>query len=516
MHDLSTASVVRSEELIRWDHVLAWCARDQEARYQELWQWRSPRSDSETPALERPKADGLFVMGTILDLFNQNEILLEERLSGLTREIEKTKQEIEKRRREVVYWRKHHDKKLRELLDLDANEAIPVKGGDLYTRNFTDLVNEALSGVDRDLSDLRSKILADQRKIDGLEYRIQDLRDQLGKLKASHAQGAAAKIEIDSGLMERAKARRDLDQLGEQICTYGNVAFRDCSHIAQRRESLSFSEAQDEEYLGEAAAMKQNLQVALQEKADAIQAELRRSMDELDALAKAKRELVKHEDDLRRNRDGLEESLRELGRWDAAATNGDSDDPIVALRDKLEQLEAEEKAAEMELTSLLDGADEARALLSEVFDQSVKTVLSEAYSGAVGFNGRELSFSLRHGPALAGEAMQTLSILIADVSCMLFRVLGHGHLPGLLVHDSPREADLDPRIYESFQLFLASLNDACGGQCSCPFQYIMTTTTPPPEAVQDRFVRDTLDARSENEMLLRKNVARVENGGFFE
>jgi hypothetical protein len=515
-HGLRTATVVRSNEPIQWDHMLAWCSRDQEARYQELWQWRSPRSDSETPALERPKADGLFVMGTILDLFDQKELLLEERLSELSRDIQGLKDRIEQRRREVVYWRNHYDKKLRGLLDIDAGEDVPLKGGGLYTKNFTDLVAEALPDVADGLNGVRSEIRAEQRRIAGLEYRIQGMRGQLEKLKASHAQDVAASIEIDSGLMERAKARRDLDQLGEEICTYGDVAFRDCSHIAQRRASLSFVEAQDELSLGQAKATREDRLVALQEKVDAVQAELRKLIEERDSLLQAKQDLIKREDTLRRKRDDLEESLRELSRWDAAATNGGSDDPIIALRDTLEELETEENAADTELTSLLDGADEARDLLSNLFDQSAKTVLSPAYSGAVSFSGRELSFSLKHGPALAGEAMQTLSILIADVSCILFRVLGYGHLPCFLVHDSPREADLDPRIYESFQLFLTSLNDACGGEHSCPFQYIMTTTTPPPKAVQDRFVRDTIDARSENEMLLRKNVARIENGGLLE
>src|SRR5690606_20049379 len=66
---IETATVVRSDQPIKWDHVLAWCTRDQEARFQNIHEWRSTRSESDWPAFKASKADALFVMRTVLGLF---------------------------------------------------------------------------------------------------------------------------------------------------------------------------------------------------------------------------------------------------------------------------------------------------------------------------------------------------------------------------------------------------------------------------------------------------------------
>jgi hypothetical protein len=53
---------------------------------------------------------------------------------------------------------------------------------------------------------------------------------------------------------------------------------------------------------------------------------------------------------------------------------------------------------------------------------------------------------------------------------------GDGHHPRFLVHDSPRESDLDPSIYRSL---FAVVSDLENGEESA-FQHIVTTTEPPP------------------------------------
>ncbi len=50
---LESGAVVRTGETIHWAHVLAWCTRDQEARFQNIHEWRSPRSESDAPTFRR-------------------------------------------------------------------------------------------------------------------------------------------------------------------------------------------------------------------------------------------------------------------------------------------------------------------------------------------------------------------------------------------------------------------------------------------------------------------------------
>jgi len=51
-------------------------------------------------------------------------------------------------------------------------------------------------------------------------------------------------------------------------------------------------------------------------------------------------------------------------------------------------------------------------------------------------------------------------------------------LPSLLVHDSPREADLSATVYSRLFTFASRLE---GFTTEPYFQYIMTTTTSPPQ-----------------------------------
>jgi len=103
----------------------------------------------------------------------------------------------------------------------------------------------------------------------------------------------------------------------------------------------------------------------------------------------------------------------------------------------------------------------------------------------------------------------TLAVLLADVASLVYyTVSDNAHLPGFLVHDSPREADLGIRIYRSFIRFVASLQAHFGGPDKCPFQYVLTTITPPPKELQGApFVKLRLDASKPSQLLLGRNVA---------
>lgn len=150
-----------------------------------------------------------------------------------------------------------------------------------------------------------------------------------------------------------------------------------------------------------------------------------------------------------------------------------------------------------ELAEFLRKHDHNLELLNSIFSGIVRCVLSSGnYDGVVGLENRQLSFRITHGPALTGEAVETLSVLLADLSCLIYSsVIETAHLPGFLIHDSPREADLGIRLYRSFIRAVANLQELFGSQDFCPFQYVITTTTPPPpELNTDLYVKLRLNA----------------------
>ena len=66
---------------------------------------------------------------------------------------------------------------------------------------------------------------------------------------------------------------------------------------------------------------------------------------------------------------------------------------------------------------------------------------------------------------------------------MLWSVTGRGWHPRLLIHDSPKVTDMAPALYEPFfALAVHAEQDAAG---TPNFQYILTTTEPPPSELRE-------------------------------
>ena len=154
-------------------------------------------------------------------------------------------------------------------------------------------------------------------------------------------------------------------------------------------------------------------------------------------------------------------------------------------------------------------SQENRKLLELIFSGAVRTVLSSGtYDGQVSLDNRELGFSVTHGTAMSGEAVETLSVLLSDIASLIYNTVSQSaHLPGFLLHDSPREADLGIRIYRSFIRFTASLQEHFETLDNCPFQYILTTTTPPPQELQnEKYVKLQLNAAETSGLLLKRNI----------
>ena len=86
---------------------------------------------------------------------------------------------------------------------------------------------------------------------------------------------------------------------------------------------------------------------------------------------------------------------------------------------------------------------------------------------------------------------------------MLWSASGKSHHPRLLIHDSPRVADMSPVPYSAiFDLVAAAEGD---GQGAVNFQYIITTTESPPEDLHDKHLVLTLDASREDGLLFRRD-----------
>ncbi|EEF63338.1 hypothetical protein [Pedosphaera parvula] len=513
---LESATVVRTNEPIKWGHLLAWCTRDQEARFQNIHDWRSPRSDSDWPAFRFPKSDPLFVMRVVLGLFLPDELVGEEALSKLQQSLERAEAALEVAKKEPAYWREHYDTKARQQLkqilpkDGGAIESAPLSSDEMLPdlKRYTDKAKYELG---EQIGKLEKSELALQIEINSLNETIAANKTELQQLAGLFTLESTAECEASAGLKRNEDFRQKTQENKDKTCPFGDVLIGQCSYVLERQELVKRNAVQDAHTLEQMEAKRASARakVASQQKAlkHGIQSnELKRTN-----LTKQQSKLVVDIAQKKVIQTELDADLENLTLW---KLRHEAPDKYAKLQEHfgiIEGLRKQVEAKETDLNRLLAEHDTNRDLLNTIFSAAAKRVLpSTNYDGRVMLEDRELHFQITHGGTMTGEAMETLAVLLADISCLIYNSFSsRSYLPGFLLHDSPREADLGLRLYRGFFRFAAQLESDFQELGGCPFQYIITTTTPPPKVlINDTYVALQLDASKEAELLFRRDLSK--------
>ncbi|WP_438479704.1 coiled-coil domain-containing protein [Oleiharenicola lentus] len=516
VHGLRTATVVRTQEEIKWGHILAWCARDQEARFQNIYEWRSPRSESEWPSFRFPKADPLFVMRVVLGLYLPDELGTEELMAANLRKLEQTEANYESLKREPEFWRNHYDQRVRATLkarlpeDAEGISETPVLSGDLLP-DLKKYVEKAKFLTQETLNSLHEEAEGIQQKLDAVNELIAATRADVNEIEALFALGHKAVGSIQSGLNQASQLDNQTEENRTRLCPFGDVIIGECSYVRERRRQILPNELRDTHSLEQMEAERANAQQRLSRQKSELQSKLETAERTRQQLNGVQRGLSERVQTLTNATQQLENDFTQLTEWGARTQ---APEKLTKLRDAADKIASLKSVIETErnhLNQLLANHDSHRHLLSKIFSQAARLVLpTSAYDGRVNFENRELNFQITHGGTMNGEAMETLAVLLADLSCLVFNLLSaDSHLPSFLLHDSPREADLAIRLYHNFINLVARLEVDLSDETGCPFQYILTTTTPPPDEVNiKKFVVLQLDASKENDLLFRRDLSR--------
>jgi hypothetical protein len=510
----ATGGIVRTSEAIQWGHLLAWCTRDQEARFQSIHEWRSPRSESEAPSFRFPKAGPLFVMRAALGLFLPNELSGEEELANLQRRQEKLTKDLEEKKREPAFRVNLYEQELREQLGkafpgIDNLEQRPFRSGRIDTEDLRSLTARATRQLEDSIQKLEKDERRQQESLENLVASIKELEKKKDDLLVLFTLDEEASKEVSNGVTLRAEQQQKLQVALNKKCGFGGVLVGECDHVKRRQQSLSLSGIHDARAL-KAVAERRRLEKERYEK-ELIQLDiLKEKMSGQRRETAAERDLIRAES--RRKREDLHDLRRtyeSLKGWTEIRDRAGEYEQLDRIRAKQAATEQEIAKTEKELADLLTRHSQNRKQLAAIFSAAVRSVLlAGTYEGEVRFANRELEFCITHGSAMTGEAVETLAVLLADVSCLTYNAMAEtAMLPGFLLHDSPREADLGKRLYHSFIRFIATIQDQFGLRDNCPFQYILTTTTAPPKELQsDRYVALRLNAAKREELLFRKNL----------
>jgi predicted nucleic acid-binding Zn-ribbon protein len=142
--------------------------------------------------------------------------------------------------------------------------------------------------------------------------------------------------------------------------------------------------------------------------------------------------------------------------------------------------------------------------LSHFFDAIIHQVAGTGAEGKTTLDGNGLHLSVKLGGERSSPAIDSLKVIVFDLAVLCMSIEGRTHIPAFLIHDSPREADLGLSIYHQLFYLMQSLEQV-GGQPL--FQYIVTTTTrPPEELLEEPWLRDILGGAPAEARLLRRDL----------
>ena len=503
----SSGTVFRTDTEIRWDHILAWCSRDQETRYQKLGVWRSPKSQSQTPVLAAEE-DGLFVMRNILGLFQREELEIEEQLAKDFRRQNALDEEIREAKKEPDYLYNKYTSEFCEQIGKSIKEIPPLESDTplVPESSLKGLAAAKKQELNVQIEKLTIEIEKNRQQRDGIKEKVTWYEIFLKQAQNYKEVDMKAINELDTETLNRINSRKavaDLDP--DERCAYGNVSFGECEYIGRLQFGGHYDNKNDEEQKKQRKIVvdQYNKQIAETVK---LMIAANMTIAELDNQHK---EVIISILNIRRQQSSLEKILENACKYDSIRNGKAKNTTLSELQGELNKLNTAINSQAKQLEELIAQHTDNLDLFTSLFDATVKSVLTSDYVGRVDLSSRRLNFQIRHGKARTSEAIDTLAILLADICSMLYSTYDKGKMPGFVIHDSPREADLSIIIYHSMIRFIMKLQLQL--QKNCPFQYIMTTTTEPPDDLKDgNYIVLHLNASQDGKQLLKQNISEIE------
>lgn len=498
MAKLQASAPPNSAKPYEWKHLLAWLTRDQEARFQSLYDWRSPRSGADTPKFERPKEHALYLVRLVLDIVRDEELRVARTLGEAESEVTQLGSDVAELRREPEYARNEQERTLKHLLGLASAGALNVDESDLTSpvvMRRTELKN-AIANLQNEIDACDGWIATRRVLLASYDEQRRVFRDVLGVTEEATEHEKHAAPEDDTIRKIRALMGKD--------CTYGNISIEKCSYVQKRLDNADkiIDLQQKREDSRVAAVTEQRLNILEQQRKDHDQMpplleELQKKLDKDIADKRTK------EERLAQQRDQLQRLDYHLAQWRSALDLMEGRTPNTELEQKTAHAAEQQKIVErqkQELQRLQASYGQRLQAIGNIYDGLIKSALSDTYSGALQMQKGELQFQIEEATGLSGEAVETLALVLADVAAMMCSCQGIGHHPRFLLHDSPREADLDRHIYNRYLQAMMTLSTQYGGAEAAPFQYIITTTSRPPENLQQAICLQ-LEAHPQTNML---------------
>lgn len=476
-----------------WPIALAWLTRDQECRFDDVLDWRSPASGSDAPlpASGRETGPRREALRAFLAAITE-----EEQHSRRTEETLRT--DVANAEREISYMDWDRDRRRNRLIDQlglvenslpdmplllevfqkAADERLAI-AAELPTGDMVELgqarkalqeAREELRRADEERIRIEAQIPAEKQVLTLLSSEIPGLSSAAGSAASQVCPicevpidtALAAQCKLSHKLHDEAECRARLTKKRQEI----DDQTQKIDGLEARLKTLQPTIALGRQYVEQAEKRVQAIESVRDARASAWQ------------TATRLKEGVERFAELSTERDAARKRLR-------------------SLEDKLSK-ERETLAAFRDKQGLTFGK------ISRKFSAIIRRLVNDSARGAVTLTGNGLEIVVDVDGDRRTAAIESLKVLAFDLACLCLSVEGSTRVPAFLVHDSPREADLGLSIYdELFRLMreLEALTETTA------FQYIVTTTTRPPDDLRcDPWLRLILRGAPGSERLMGRDL----------
>jgi hypothetical protein len=479
-----------SRKPLDWQRLIQWLSRDQEAHLSSLTDWRHKDSESGSPEISAD--DRANLIRVILGLVESEEQDLLTQLS----------------QKSADHEAKVRDRPKREFAVERAREALSTALGMPVDDPKDSVLLLAIEGRVKNLvsqADASVKDAEFEKELDGL---IQEVTAR--KAEWGFAQGWAAEIE-EAVDLEDARSRgvqppvpkpKSADNIYRQTISGLGPFPGYCSHLmdnAWKAGCKIAHERKPDAEVVEAITAVAAKPVVDQTKLAELRAELKRrqeitapkkaAYDSAQALLNSAR--ARHRQEITR----LKEPARQAAALEAlhnAFQTACSE--LEAWNKAIETLDGEKRDLENRRESLTKQHRKMVEHFTQLFHHVSREMLEDAVVGRVEFAGRSIVPRLSYNGNRDSAALKVTKWVAFDLAALALGMTNKdAHHPRFLLHDSPRESDLAPLIYGG--LFLAAQGFEAATDGEPAFQYIVTTTEPPPNAVKKApWLRLELDA----------------------
>jgi len=432
----------------KWIDLLPWLSRDYQCGYRSANDWRHPEANS-SPGL--PRDDNSLLMQWAMGMMCESEIDVRVKHRQLLKERLAHKGTLLGQRKQLeTLW-----PPLREKLDVRADVEVESRQKTFNSFRPADYVNDRLKTLEQRKESERQKsnLAAFQENLDTVLSKRMDLQSEIRSCKKL--------IEFIDAQIEEFNTDNRVSDWKQQRSDHAKQLE---THNTQRSVVAAEVKAAESTLQGE------------RERVAGVFTEI----DE------------------------------EIGRWkgflnDAESFQNQSD----SLAASTQQLAKVESAIEnsLQLQDSLRGKKRSEVgLLSDVYQQLLQKIFGDEARGTIKVDGHGLYPNPDDQLAPAGAALSAMTTVLAfDIAALSTSVKGIGQHPRFLMHDSPREGDMEAPLFARLFEVVHEMEQEFEDPNAISFQYIVTTTTSPPAHLAVKpFVVETLDARKDKGLLLKR------------